>query len=84
MQMTVSEIEIRLTEVFRDVLDRNSVILTRKTTATDIEEWDSLAHIGLLMAIEKEFNISLSLNEVEGLQNVGDMLDLIHQKTSTS
>ena len=82
--MTVSEIEIRLTEVFRDVLDRNSVILTRKTTATDIEEWDSLAHIGLLMAIEKEFNISLSLNEVEGLQNVGDMLDLIHQKTSTS
>ena len=78
--MTTEEIEKRLTEVFRDVLDRESIVLVRETTAADIEEWDSLAHISLLVAIEKEFNISLTLTEVEQLRNVGDMFDLIQRK----
>ena len=80
--MTIEEIEKRLTEVFRDVLDRDSIVLARETTAADIEEWDSLAHISLLVAIEKEFNISLTLTEVEQLRNVGDMFDLIQRKAS--
>lgn len=80
--MTTEEIEKRLTEVFRDVLDRSSIVLSRETTAADIEEWDSLAHISLLMAIEKEFQISLKLTDVERLQNVGDMFDLIQRKVS--
>jgi acyl carrier protein len=80
--MILAEIEIRLTEIFKDILDLNALSLVRNTTASDIEEWDSLAHISLLIAIEKEFNIKLSLIEVEQLQNVGDMLDLIYLKTS--
>lgn len=80
--MTLLEIEKILTEIFRDVLDRDSIVLTRETTAADIEEWDSLAHISLLVTIEKEFGINFSLREVEHLQNVGDMFDLILCKVS--
>lgn len=78
--MTLKEIEKNLTEVFRDVLDRDSIVFSRGTTAADIEEWDSLAHIGLLVAIEREFKISLNLVEIDALRNVGDMLDLIQRK----
>ena len=80
--MISEEIEKRLTEVFRDVLDRDSIVLSRETTAADIEEWDSLAHISLLVAIEKEFKISVTLTEVEQLRNVGDMFDLIQRKAT--
>ncbi|MDP1558303.1 MAG: acyl carrier protein [Nitrosomonas sp.] len=80
--MTIEAIEQRLSEIFRDVLDRNTLILARETTAADIEEWDSLAHISLLVAIEKEFDIKLTLDEVEQLRNVGDMFDLIQRKAS--
>jgi acyl carrier protein len=78
--MKAEDISRRLTEVFRDVLDNNSVVLSRETTAADIEEWDSLAHISLLVAIEKEFTVRLDLIEIKQLQNVGDMLDLIQRK----
>jgi acyl carrier protein len=80
--MKLEEIEKRLNEIFQDVLDRESIVLTRETTAIDIEEWDSLAHISLLVAIEKEFNITLKLTDVNNLQNVGAIFDLIHLKTS--
>jgi acyl carrier protein len=80
--MTTEEIEKKLTDIFRDVLDRDSIALSRETIAADIEEWDSLAHISLLVAIEKEFNIHFNLTEVEQLRNVGDMFDLIQRKVS--
>lgn len=78
--MKAEDISRRLTEVFRDVLDNNSIVLSRETTAADIEEWDSLAHISLLVAIEKEFNVKLDLMEIKQLQNVGDILDILHRK----
>jgi len=74
----------RLSDIFRDVLDNDSIELSRGTTAADIEEWDSLAHISLLVAIEKEFQIKLDLSEIKLLQNVGDMLDLIATKCVAS
>ena len=80
--MKAEDISGRLTDVFRDVLDNNSIVLSRQTTAADIEDWDSLAHISLLVAIEKEFDIKLDLPEINQLQNVGDMLDLIQRKVS--
>ena len=79
--MKAEKIHESLTEIFRDVLDNNSIVLKRETTADDIEEWDSLSQISLLVAIEKEFKIKLDLNEVKQLRNVGDMLDLIERKT---
>jgi acyl carrier protein len=80
--MTPEKIKENLTEIFRDVLDNNSIVLSRETTADDIEEWDSLSQISLLVAIEKEFKIKLDFNEVKQLQNVGDMLDLVERKIS--
>jgi acyl carrier protein len=78
--MNSEEIEPRLTEVFRDIFDRDDITLTRVTTSADIEDWDSLANISLMVAIEKEFNVSFSLKEVKALLNVGGMIDLIEAK----
>ncbi len=80
--MTPEKIKEDLTEIFRDVLDNDSIVLGRETTADDIEEWDSLSQISLLVAIEKEFKIKLDFIEVKQLQNVGDMLDLVEDKVS--
>jgi acyl carrier protein len=80
--MTPDNIKEALTEIFRDVLDNSSIILTRETTADDIEEWDSLSQISLLVSIEKEFKIKLDLGEVRQLRNVGDMIDLVQKKVS--
>ena len=80
--MSSEEIKINLTEIFVDIFDDESIVLERDTTANDIDDWDSLAQISLLVAIEKEFNIKLSLEEVKALSNVGDMLDVIHEKVN--
>ncbi len=78
--MTEAELFHRLTKIFVDVLDNEEIVLDRTTTAADIEEWDSLNHISLIVAIERDFNIQLVLEEIEGLRNVGDMIDLISRK----
>ena len=80
--MTPEEIKTRLTLVFRDVLDRETIELDRETTGGDIEEWDSLANISLIIAIEKEFCVTFQLAEITALRNVGDMLDLIQRRVS--
>lgn len=72
----------KLTDIFRDIFDDESIVLTRQTTARDIDDWDSLAQISLLVAIEKEYEVKFVLAEIEKLENVGDMMDLINQKTS--
>jgi len=80
--MTTEEIINRVTEIFKDVFDNETIVIFRETTADDIEEWDSLAHINLIVAIEKEFNIKFDLMELKPLQNVGDLLDVIQRKIS--
>jgi len=73
----------RMTDVFRDVLDNETVALTRETTANDIEEWDSLSHITIIVAIEKEFNIRFNLADLKPLRNIGEFEDLIALKTGS-
>lgn len=80
--MNLDEIKNKLTQVFRDVLDDNSIELVRETTAADIEDWDSLSHITIIVAIEREFQIKLNLADIKPLRNVGEMLDLIQRKIS--
>ena len=63
--------------IFRDNFDDDSLVLTRETTADDIEDWDSLEQINLLTAMEKQFGVQFKLDDVRGLANVGDMVDLI-------
>ena len=80
--MQESEIYPRLTTLFRDNFDDDSIVLTPKTTAHDIEGWDSAAHISLIVAIEEEFHIKLKTAELESLKDVGEMARLIAKKTA--
>ena len=64
----------RLTNVFQDVFDDDSIVLTGNSTADDIEEWDSLNQIKIILACEKEFNIKLNARDINTLENVGAML----------
>ena len=78
--MNYEEVKNRVTTIFHDIFDDDTIVLQRQTTANDIEDWDSLAHISLIVAIEKEFKIKFDLIELKPLQNVGEMLDLIQAK----
>jgi len=69
-----------LEPVFRQVFDDEAIVLSRATTADDIEEWDSLTHMNLVIALELRFKIKFALGELQQLKNVGDMLDLINKK----
>ncbi|HXC65129.1 MAG TPA: acyl carrier protein [bacterium] len=73
-------IEDRLQTVMRDVFDRPDIALSRAMTASDVEEWDSLSHVNLVVAVEKEFGLHFTLAEIKPLKNVGEMLDLIRRK----
>jgi len=75
--MTREEIFAQLTEIFQDVFDDDEIVLTDETTADDIEDWDSLEQINLLVAIEKQFKIKFQLADVSNLENVGAMADLV-------
>ena len=70
----------RLNEVFQDVFDDDEISVNRATTASDIEGWDSLMHVTLLINIEKAFGVKFTSSEVARLKSVGDLLDLIDAK----
>ena len=62
----------RLNKVFRDVFDDDSITVNPKTTANDIEDWDSLEHITLIAAVEKEFKMKFKMGEIASMKNVGE------------
>lgn len=70
----------QLNEIFIDVLDNDKIVLKRETTAEDVEEWDSLSHIHLVVAVEKHFKISFTSSEMQAWKNVGDLADNISAK----
>jgi FkbH-like domain len=76
----MSDILAELQPIFRDVLDDPALQITRQSSAATVANWDSLAHINLVSAIEQEFHIRFSLSELAELKNVGDMIDLMEQK----
>ena len=78
--MERTEIVKKVTEIFRDVLDNGNIVLKDETTANDIAEWDSLNHIQLVVAIEKQFKIRFASGEIQRWKNVGEMIDSLSAK----
>lgn len=76
----MEEIYERVNAVFREVFDDESIEVNELTTSNDIEDWDSLEHINLIVAIENEFGIKFGMNEVTGMKNVGEMVKIINDK----
>lgn len=74
------EIKERLQEIFRDVFDEEDLEIREDMSAKDIDDWDSLAQINLIVAIEKEFGVKFNLEEISELKNIGEMLEQIKIK----
>lgn len=80
--MTTEEIKQKTNVIFRNVFADNSIEVTEEMTAKDVERWDSLNHLTMISAVEKEFGIKFKLKEMVGMKNVGDMLRLIETKSN--
>ncbi len=78
--MTREEVMKTLNEIFCNVFDDDSIVLTDETNSSDIDDWDSLEQINLIVAIENEFGMMFDMSEVADLANVGEMVDLILSK----
>ncbi|MBV9340172.1 MAG: acyl carrier protein [Acidobacteria bacterium] len=81
MNSNDDEITERLTRVFRSVFREPDLIIQPEMTSADVENWDSLSHINLVAAVEKEFKIRFTTSEIMELKNVGDLDGIVHQKT---
>ena len=66
-----------LQSIYRDVFDDETIVVTEKTSAVDIEDWDSLAQIRITVAIEKQFGIKFAFGEMQNITNVGDIIKII-------
>ena len=71
-----------LQPIFQDMFDDDELVVTDETNAAQIEDWDSLAQIRLVVAIEKHFSIKFNFGELQDLNDVGDMIDVIQKKLS--
>ena len=78
--MERTEILAKLQEIYQDVLDNEDIELTEATTAEDVEEWDSLSHVQLVVAIEKELKVKFTSKEILSWGNVGDLVSCIASK----
>jgi len=78
--MTREEVFNGVQDIFRDIFDEDDMVINNATSSDEIDDWDSLNHINLVSAIEKEFKIKFALGELMALKDVGDMIDLMMEK----
>lgn len=71
----------KLQDIFRNVFDDDSLVITRDTTAQDIEAWDSVQNITLMLEVESAFGIRFSTSEIAYFKHVGDLIDGLERKT---
>jgi len=77
-----NEVLKQVNDIFIDTLDNDEIKLNRDTTANDVENWDSLTHIQLVVAIERHFHIRFTSKEIQSWANVGEMVESISKKIS--
>jgi acyl carrier protein len=77
-------IQEKLTSIFHDVFDDDSIVLRPDLTADDVPEWDSLSHVRLILAVQKTFSAKFSAAQTANLKNVGELIELIRAKTSNA
>ena len=75
--MSREEVFEKVTDIFRDVFDDDDLVIGDSTNSDDIEDWDSLEHIQLIVGMEKAFSVKFDIKTVNSLENVGQMVDLI-------
>ena len=78
--MHEDEIRVRLLNVFREVFDDSSIVLLDEMSAKDIEEWDSLSHVQLILATESEFDVDFETAEISELKDIRGFITLINKK----
>jgi acyl carrier protein len=80
LPMSRDEILSSITDIMRDVFDVDDLNVALDTTADDVEDWDSLSHIRLIVAVERKFGIKFKNSEIESLKNVGELVNLVSTK----
>ena len=80
--MSRAEILNTITGIMRDVFDEDDLEVSEETSAEDVEEWDSLSHVRLIVAIERKFGFKFKNSEIESLKNVGDLVNMVETKAS--
>ncbi len=78
--MDQREVFDRLNRVFREVFDDETIRVTPNTTADDIDDWDSLEHITLISAVEREFRMKFKMGEISSMKNVGEMARIVTER----
>ena len=78
----MEDITSRINRIFREVFQDNSISVTSQMTAADVEKWDSLSHLTMIAAVEKEFGIKFKLKELVSMKNVGDLFTAVQSKTA--
>lgn len=80
--MEEHHLRLQVTQTFQDVFGDPGIVISDTMTADDLEQWDSLTHIDLIVALERKFRIKFTTGEVNRMRNVGDLIALIQSKTS--
>lgn len=80
--MNKEQIKEKLLIIFRQIFKDNNLVIAEATTANDVERWDSLTHMTLIATIEEELKIKFKLKDLVNMKNVGDLIDIVEQKTN--
>jgi len=78
--MKKHEIKIKVQNILREVFEEDDLEIYDELNAEDIEEWDSFAHLNLIMTLEQQFNVSFALGELQDMKNIGDLICLLEEK----
>ena len=80
--MNTEQILAKVTDIFRDVLDNDDLVIAATTTANDVEDWDSLNHMQIIAGVEKAFKIKFTSSEIYQFQNVGDLVKAVEARVN--